>query len=113
MKQKTYITLILLVFSLSFSSAQIVELTFTGEYGTSYVPLTSVIIENITQGGDTVLNYPDTVITLGTVGIVEGSGVNDFSVQQNYPNPFDSKTNIDIFLPEADNIEITVHNMIG
>ncbi len=113
MKQKTYLTLILIVISLSFSSAQIIELTFTGESGASHVPLSSVIIENITQGGDTVLNYPDTVITLGTVGIVDGSDLNSFSVQQNYPNPFDAQTNIDIFLPEAGNIEIVVHNVIG
>ncbi len=113
MKQKTYLTLILIVISLSFSSAQIIELTFTGESGLSHVPLSSVIIENITQGGDTVLNYPDTVITLGTVGIVDGSDLNSFSVQQNYPNPFDAQTNIDIFLPEAGNIEIVVHNVIG
>jgi len=113
MKQKIYLVLFLLVISFSFANAQIVELTFTGESGTSYVPLTSVIIENITQGGDTVLNYPDTVITLGTVGIGEGKGVNSFSVQQNYPNPFDVQTNIDIFLPEAGNVDIAVHNVIG
>ena len=71
------------------------ELTFTAENNGQYVPLDSIFIENLTQGGDTTLYAPDTVLVLDyitSIGDNEAIGENTFSVSQNYPNPFKGKT---------------------
>ena len=41
-----------------------IELTFTAENNGQHVPLDSIFIENLTQGGDTTLYAPDTVLVL-------------------------------------------------
>ena len=111
MKTKTYLLVVLLlVASLTFS--QTITLTFTGKFNSFHVPLDSILIENTTQGVDTMLYYPDTVLTLQySSGINELSG-NKFEVES-FPNPFKDQTSINVFLPESNNIEITVYNPIG
>jgi uncharacterized protein (TIGR02145 family) len=91
-------------------------LTFTADDNDQFVPLDSVLIENLTQGGDTTLYAPDTVLVLDYVtGIGESEAIeeNTFSVSQNYPNPFNGKTEVNLFLPEKDNIKITVRDILG
>jgi len=112
MKKSLYTLAVILVFYSSVIHAQMVELTFTGKSDIDYVKLDSVVIENITQGGDTILYYPDTVVMLGTVGIDEDLKHNGFDIQ-NYPNPFNNQTNIDIYLPESSYLEISIYNSIG
>ena len=95
-------------------NAQEISFTFTANHTCEYAALDSVLVENLTQGGDTTLYYPDTVLTLVLTGIDQFlTGSNNFYVSQNYPNPFETKTNIDIFLPECDNITIDVYDLLG
>jgi uncharacterized protein (TIGR02145 family) len=91
-------------------------LTFTADDNDQYVPLDSVLIENLTQGVDTTLYAPDTVLVLDYVTVIgesEAIEENTFSVSQNYPNPFNGKTEVNLFLPEKDNIKITVRDILG
>jgi len=113
MKAKNYLLSLLFLSFFSFSNAQIIELTFTGKSGSFHVPLDSILIENLTHAGDTMLYSPDTVIVLGTVGINDGFDKNDFMVLQNYPNPFKDQTYFDIYLPDADHLDVSVYNAIG
>ncbi|MCD4680997.1 MAG: T9SS type A sorting domain-containing protein, partial [Bacteroidales bacterium] len=113
MKTKTIILSFLLVAFFSFAYTQTIELTFTGKSGSLNVPLDSIFIENLTQGGDTMLYYPDTVIELGTIGINEGLEKKEFMVMQNFPNPFNDQTYLDIYLPETGYIKLSVCNAIG
>jgi len=103
------------IFTNAFGQKPTMELTFSAENNGQYVPLNSILIENLTQGGDTTLNAPDTVLSLEyNTGINDmGLSKNSFSVSQNYPNPFTDHTKINIYLPEKDHIEITILNILG
>ncbi|MEA3446869.1 MAG: T9SS type A sorting domain-containing protein, partial [Bacteroidota bacterium] len=107
--------LLLSLFILSFSlHAQEISFTFTANHTCIYAELDSVVVENLTQGGDTVLYYPDTVLTLFFTGIETAPFAgNAFSVSQNYPNPYSSKTQIDVFAPEEDEFTIKVFDITG
>ncbi|MCD4680810.1 MAG: T9SS type A sorting domain-containing protein, partial [Bacteroidales bacterium] len=113
MKTKKYFLIFMIFIFFSFSNAQIIELTYTGKSGSFHVPLDSILIENLTHAGDTMLYSPDTVIVLGTVGIFEDFEKNNFMVLQNYPNPFTDQTYFDFYLPDAGHLDVSVYNAIG
>ena len=90
MKTKTLLFAIALIFMLSaFGQKPTLELTFTAIDSAAYVQLDSIKVMNLTQEGDTVLYWPDTVLVLDyLVGItkIHNEG-NNLQVFQNYPNP--------------------------
>ncbi|MCD4729174.1 MAG: T9SS type A sorting domain-containing protein [Bacteroidales bacterium] len=99
----------------AFSQKPTIELSFTAINNGQYVILDSILIENLTLGGDTTLYAPDSVLALEY-----NTGFNDtelsdntFSVSQNYPNPFTDKTIIKLFLPEKEHIEISIIDILG
>ncbi|MBW6492908.1 MAG: hypothetical protein K0B15_17120, partial [Lentimicrobium sp.] len=57
---KFFISLVLLtaVFMGSFAQKPTMTLTFTADNNGQHVPLNSILIENLTQGGDTTLFSP-------------------------------------------------------
>jgi len=115
-KTKTLLSILALATVISaFAQKPTMELTFTAENSGQYVPMDSILIENLTQGGDTTLYPPDTTLSLEyNVGINETDlSKNTFSVSQNYPNPFNEKTTVNLVLPGKDNIKITCRNMLG
>jgi len=91
------------------------EFIFTAQNNGQHVSLDSIMIINTTQGGDTMLYAQDTVLELWIVGTNELNlpGANSFSVSQNYPNPFDGQTFIDVCIVKKDNIEIRVFDLSG
>ena len=116
MKTKILLSMLTFVLTISAFGQSTMELTFTAENSSLYVPLDSILIENLTQGGDTTLYTPDTVLVLdiatSTRDNVE-SGATTLSVSQNYPNPFYSKTSFDIKLPESAQVKILVQDIMG
>ncbi len=100
----------------AFSQKPTMELTFTAENNGQYVPLDSILIENLTQGGDTTLYAPDTVLVIDyvtSIGDNKAIGENTLAVSQNYPNPFKGKTEVNLYLPEKEHIKITVRDIVG
>ena len=91
-------------------------LAFTAENNGQYVPLDSILVENLTQGVDTTLYAPDTILIIEYVAGIWENGTGDentLSVSQNYPNPFKGKTEFTLYLPEQENIKITGRDIIG
>ena len=113
MKKIMSICMFLVGFALITFSQQI-SFTFTANHACEYAPLNSVLIENITQGGDTTLQWNDTVLTISLTNVdfinVER---NEFSVFQNYPNPFTAETNINVFVPDREKYTISVFDLTG
>ncbi|MCX6233771.1 MAG: hypothetical protein NT175_03490 [Bacteroidetes bacterium] len=108
--------LLILAFAsmMAFGQRPTIELTFTAVDNTSYVQLDSIKVMNRTQGGDTVLYYPDTVLTLYYVGIHDNEDIeSNFRVMQNFPNPVVDQTIISIYVPEKDNVNIRVTDVLG
>ncbi len=114
MKKKLLLINLLLLCFVFTVKAQIISFTFTANHTCTYAPLDSVLIENLTQGGDTTLYWNDTVLSFNFSNIEMQSVIqNDFYVSQNYPNPFETQTRIDVFVPEKDNFTISVFDITG
>jgi len=116
MKTKIFLSILALGFIISAFSQNTIELTFTADDNAQHVPLNSILIENLTQGGDTTLYAPDTVLVLDyVVGIGDGETItsNVFTVFQNYPNPMKGKTTVSLYLPENEDVSITISDIMG
>jgi uncharacterized protein (TIGR02145 family) len=100
---------------IAFGQRPTMELTFTALDSADWVQLDSIKVMNLTQGGETVLYYPDTVLVLDLqVGVPEVRLDNtDFRVYQNYPNPVADQTTISLFIPEKDRVGIIITDILG
>ena len=116
MKSKRQILIIyfLLIAGLTCGYSQL-ELSFTAKYKGNYFPLDSILIENINTGSKIIKYYPDTILQLIITKVDDLNKPNEpgFSLNQNYPNPFEDKTNFDIYLPQDDKLRINIYNVLG
>ena len=116
MKSKRQILIIycLLIAGFTCGYGQI-ELSFTAKYQGNYYPLDSILVENINTGSKIIKYYPDTLLQLIITNLddLQKSNEHGFSLNQNYPNPFDDKTNFDIYLPHDDKLRINIYNVLG
>ena len=112
-----YLMILLLTVGISKSAINqnsTIELTFTATSDGQHVLLDSILVENLTQGSDTTLYAPDTVLMLYNTGIENPALVNNaFSISQNYPNPFTDFTTIKIDLSKKDHLEISIYGISG
>jgi len=108
------IFLAVVIITTAYGQRPTINLTFTGVNNTSYFQLSSIKVKNLTQGGDTVLYYPDTVLTLNYVGINEKPDLpNGFTVMQNFPNPVAEQTSINLYVPQNDLVSLTISDAFG
>lgn len=115
---KTKLLLSILTFGsiISAYSQNKLELSFAAANNGQKVPLDSIFIENLTQGGDTMLFAPDTLLVLDIItgfGNNQTSGYSSFTVSRNYPNPFKDQTSVDLKLTEKEQIEINIRDIFG
>jgi uncharacterized protein (TIGR02145 family) len=117
MKKRILLTVLMIAMVIgAFAQKPTMTLTFTADNNGQHVPLNSILIENLTQGGDTTLYAPDTVLVLDYfTGMNENFTFdeNSFSISQNFPNPMKGKTTVSLYLPEKENILIIVSDVIG
>ncbi|MFU8844814.1 MAG: hypothetical protein ACNA7V_13505 [Bacteroidales bacterium] len=56
---------VLFIFTTSvYGQNEIISLTFSANYYGEHLSLDSILIQNLTQGGDTILYAPDTVLQI-------------------------------------------------
>ena len=93
---------------------QSIDLTFTGVNNLAHAQLDSIKVINRYQSGDTVLYWPDTVLSLYYTGITAiPKEENAFRVFQNYPNPVSDQTTISLYVPEKDIVSIIITDILG
>ena len=111
----TLLTIVILVSFTTLGQRPTISLTFSAKNNSEWVQLDSIKIMNRTQSVDTVLFYPDTVLTLdyivGVTAPPDESGT--FQVFQNYPNPALDHTMITMYVPLQDEVVITVTDILG
>jgi uncharacterized protein (TIGR02145 family) len=91
-----------------------ITFTFTGISNSDYLQLESIKVKNLTQDCDTVLYYPDTVLTIYNVGITEDDGSLDgFRVMQNYPNPSADATSVRLYVPREGLVNMSITDAAG
>ncbi len=116
MKTKSILLILIFGIVLCSFSQNTIELTFTAENSGQYLPLDSILIENLTQGGDTILFTPDTLLVIDVVTGIGDNNLKDknsFFTLNNYPNPFIDKTTVSFDLYETEDISIVVRNILG
>ena len=91
----------------------VIELSFTAVDSAAYVQLDSIRIMNRTQGGDTVLYWPDTVLNypLGFTDLYKK--ITGFQLYQSYPNPVEDQTTFNLSIPEQGQVNLMVTDMLG
>lgn len=117
MKTKIVLTVLMLGMIMGAKAQKpTMTLTFTADNNGQHVPLNSILIENLTQGGDTTLYAPDTVLVLDYItSMPENFAFDDhsFFLSQSFPNPMIGKTTVSLYLPEKLNVSIMVSDVIG
>ena len=97
--------------------AQTVTLTFTAcDTNGRYVQLDRVVVNNITEGWQETIYWPDTVLTLQVgsgIGAVETHEHASLQLSQNTPNPFHGTTFATLMLPEAGDVLVEITDISG
>jgi len=115
LKKLIYLILFVLIASLSvIAQKSTITFTFTSNHTCVYTQPDSILVENLTQGCDTTLYYPDTTLSFIITDIILNSNdQNELFISLNYPNPFSSSTNIDVYTPEKEYITLNVYDLTG
>ncbi len=92
-----------------------ITLIFTADNNGQHVPLNSILVENLTQGGDTLLYAPDTSLILDYISGINKNEIVEipFSLSQNYPNPFTDQTSVNLNVQVHDYLNITIRDVLG
>ena len=115
MEPKRLLSALIFTFMIFYASGQSsLELTFTAIDNSAYLQLDSIRVINRTQGVDTVLLWPDTILSICLVGVPEIPNKPDFlKVFKNYPNPVTDQTTISLYNPEKEKVSFEVTDITG
>lgn len=108
MRKTLLFTFLLVALSIQAQESVTVKFTAAKETG-GYIPFNSVMVTDLTHGWMTILNYPDTILTLSQsqVGVGEWHGQN-FNLGSAFPNPFKDETCVPLELSEASEVTLQV-----
>lgn len=103
--------LVILFLCIGSLRSQTIVVTFGGLLSSAPIQLDSILVMNLTQGGDTVIYYPDNSLLLGTTDMVDYEGVNRELLA--LPNPFASSTEVHISSVGQGSLYLMVHDASG
>jgi len=111
MKRFAILSLVL-VLCIGSMRSQVITITFEGTLNATPIPLDSILVMNLTAGGDTTIYFPDNVLVLdGTAGLQEMA--TQAPVLRNQPNPFAGATDILVSTRNSGQALLTVHDATG
>ncbi len=94
--------------------SQEITVRFIGQInGTDYCRLDRVAVINVTRNWTEMVEYPDTIIVLGST---VGANLNIAAEQglgQNIPNPFDCETRVELSLSQSDDVRMQLLDVVG
>ena len=91
--------------------SQTIAITFEGSMNGASTPLDSILVMNLTQGGDTTIYFPGNVLLLdGTTGIANTEHLG--MAMQALPNPFTGRTEVTLNATEGE-LLLTLHDALG
>lgn len=94
--------------------SQTIDFSFSGNKADNSVALDSIWIKNCVQDCDTVLVWPDTVLSMMYNNVSDPSKAkNTFRLYPCYPNPCREQTHISIFVPDRDRLSFIVTDISG
>lgn len=112
--KKLILFVMLVCFALLNTKSQTIDLTFTAIDNTEWIQIDSIKVMNRTRETDTVLYWPDTMLSLNHLGFEEiVHAPSSFRLYQNYPNPFVGQTRIKICVIESDIVIIMITDALG
>lgn len=114
MKNKFLLSFFVILGMIASGQRPSLDMTYTAIDNAAHVQMDSIKVMNLTQGGDTVIYWPDTILSLYYMGIHEPvQQVSGFQIFQNYPNPVIGHTTILLFIPEKDKVSMMVTDIFG
>lgn len=92
-------------------AAQTITLTFEGTVNGAPTALDSILVRNLTQGGDTTIYLPDNILVLGGVGVGAPWGMGDGMLRA-LSNPFAGSTEVVVDATGGD-LLVLLHDALG
>lgn len=93
--------------------SQEITVRFTGLFNGTEYRLDSVVVTNLTRDWTETVEYPDTIIVLGsTVGTNLNIAVEQ-GLRQNVPNPFDCTTRAELSLSQREDVRLQLLDVAG
>ncbi len=107
---RSFLLFAALMFLISPLRSQVIVITFEATVNGSQTPMDSILVMNLTQGGDSTIYFPENALVLGTTGISE-AGSAGFAMQA-LPNPFAGNT--DVVLNAMGGVaQLVLHDVAG
>ncbi len=116
MKHQLLLFLVVFAAIMHLTAQTTITLTFTAGLNGIHQPLDSILIENLTQGGDTTLYPPDTLLVLNHgIGIEDNLNEheNQMILFQAFPNPVTLTSTIRLWLPKNGLVTLRLYDLVG
>jgi peptide deformylase len=111
--KKISIIILISLLSTSLFAQESIEIAFEINQNSNQLVLDSVLIENTTASCDTMIYYPYSTLNLNMLsGIDELYSQNKLQVIANYPNPFNTYSIIELYVPEQ-SVQFSIYDIQG